>query len=243
MTTTAPSSEAWVHRVTLLLAKAESSPYPEEVEALLAKAQELMARHAIDDAVLAAAGRNRQEVRTEIVAVEAPYANPKSLLLSVVADANRCRVAMSSGGEGGRRCTVVGHDADLASVQALYGALSLHAVRTMLRTPIPPHDAPRRFRHAFLLAFAGRIGERLQEASDHARADAEQAAGGGGGVGLILADRLAEVDRAFTQAFPRIRTTRLSASSGAGYLGGRRAADSAGLGHNSLGGPTPALGT
>ena len=33
----------------------------------------------------------------------------------------------------------------------------------MLDAEVPPHDTPRRFRHAFLLAYAGRIGEPLGE--------------------------------------------------------------------------------
>ncbi len=240
----AHTAQSWVHRVTHLLAKAESSPYPEEVEALLAKAQELMARHAIDEAVLAAAGRHRSEVRSDVVPVEAPYASAKSLLLSVVADANRCRMAMTAGVQGMRRCTVVGHEADLASVQTLYGALSLHAVRAMLATPVPSHDTARRFRHAFLLAFATRIGERLREAAARAQAEAEtEAAVGGPGVGVVLARQDVEVAQAFNRAFPQTRTTRLSASSGAGYIGGRKAADRAGLGQSVLGRTKRALGS
>jgi hypothetical protein len=42
-------------RVRALLAKAESTEFPEEAEALTSRAQELMARHSIDDALLATA--------------------------------------------------------------------------------------------------------------------------------------------------------------------------------------------
>ncbi|RST20878.1 bifunctional 3'-5' exonuclease/DNA polymerase [Streptomyces sp. WAC04770] len=41
-------------RIRALLAKAEATGFPEEAEALTAKAQELMARHSIDEALLAA---------------------------------------------------------------------------------------------------------------------------------------------------------------------------------------------
>ena len=41
-------------RIRALLAKAEATGFPEEAEALSAKAQELMARHSIDEALIAA---------------------------------------------------------------------------------------------------------------------------------------------------------------------------------------------
>src|SRR3546814_7340914 len=81
------------------------------------------------------------------------------------------------GGErGGRTCMLVGHGSDIARVEVLFSALSLHATRAMLAAEVPAHDTPRRFRHAFLLAFAGRIGQRLQEATGAAEADAAAAA-------------------------------------------------------------------
>src|SRR5260370_42461587 len=46
-------------RVRGLLANAESTEFPEEAEALTSRAQELMARHSIDDALLTAAGSGR----------------------------------------------------------------------------------------------------------------------------------------------------------------------------------------
>ncbi len=232
------TDDPWIHRITHLLAKAESSPFPEEAEALLAKAQELMARHAIDEALLAASGRTTDAVGTEEILADAPYAAAKAVLLGAVADANACRVAMRRADGAARRCTVVGHRTDLDAVLSLYAALSLHAVREVLRAEVPPWEQPRRFRHAFLLSFAGRIGERLREAAARARADAETAAraagagaaGAGSGVGIMLATREAAVDRAFAQAFPRIRTTTVRASSAAGFHDGRLAADRAGLG-------------
>ena len=84
-----------------MLAKAESTDFPDEAEALLAKAQELMARHAIDDAMLARAGRRASDtVDTRTILVEAPYATAKASLLGAVAQANGCRVVMGAAGDG-----------------------------------------------------------------------------------------------------------------------------------------------
>jgi len=73
-----------LQKVRGLLAKAESTEFEAEAAALTAKAQELMTRHAIDRAALhvgQAVGRP-SIIR---VAIEAPYVDPKSLLLQLVA--------------------------------------------------------------------------------------------------------------------------------------------------------------
>lgn len=221
--------DPWLSRVESLLAKAESSEFPAEAEAFFAKAQALMARHTIDDAMLAARGRRATDpVEREVVVVPAPYAGAKAALLSNVAAANGCRVVVADGSKGGQRCVVIGHASDLAKVRTLHAALSVHAVRSMVAADVPPFDTPRRFRHAFLIAFAFRIGERLEEAAAAARADAE--ASTGPGVALVLADRSAAVDAALTEAFPNLRTKTVSTSSAAGAQHGRAAADRAGLG-------------
>lgn len=231
---TSHAEEAWTNRIQALLTKAESTEFPEEAEALLAKAQELMVRHEIDEAMLAQGGhRHRDQVVTETVVVEAPYASAKSSLLGSVARANQCRTVMGPAGNGAQRCMLVGQQGDVANVCTLFNALSLHAVRAMLEAPVPPHDTPRRFRHAFLLAFSGRIGERLWEASEAVRAHA-QAGTDPAGVGLVLASRADAVDRAFREAFPNVRYTTMTSSSSAGRLSDRRAADRAGLGQGAL---------
>ncbi|HEX2578340.1 MAG TPA: DUF2786 domain-containing protein, partial [Aquihabitans sp.] len=220
MTDTSPdqptADQTWANRIQALLTKAESTAaeFPEEAEALLAKAQELMVRHAIDEATLSAAGRAASDrVVSDVIVVAAPYATAKASLLGSVGRANDCRVVMGRAGDGAQRCVVVGHESDLANVRSLFSALSLHAVRSMLAAPVPPYDTPRRFRHAFLLAFAGRIGERLWEAGETVRRQARADASTGAGVAVVLADRSAAVDRAFRETFPRVRNTTLSSSS------------------------------
>ncbi|MEO6989211.1 MAG: DUF2786 domain-containing protein [Aquihabitans sp.] len=225
-TTDSTTDDTWVNRVNALLAKAESTEFPDEAEALMAKVQELMARHAIDEAMLAAAGHQAtDQVDTETILIEAPYATAKATLLGAVANANHCRCVMGGAGEGRQACVVVGHRADLANVRTLFAALSLHAVRSMLAAPVPRGDTVRRFRHAFLLAFAARVSERLTAA--RVRVETEATQSGGPGVGLVLAGRVDAVEQAFRQAFPRVRTARTTSSSAAGRVWGRQAADQA----------------
>ena len=235
-----PDRETWLNRVQGLLAKAESTEFPDEREALLTKAQELMARHAIDEAMLAAGGhRPGDVVESETLVVQPPYATAKAALLGTVARANQCQSVMTSIGNGAKRCDIVGHQSDLAGVRSLFAALSLHAVRSMLAAPMPASEAPRRFRHAFLLAFTVRIGERLRDAASTAKAQAE--AESGPGVGLVLADRSVAVADAFREAFPRVRSARFTSSSYAGAARGRSAAEGVGLGQERLGGTVRSL--
>ncbi|MCU1496179.1 MAG: hypothetical protein JWM47_132 [Acidimicrobiales bacterium] len=237
---TPSTTGTWLNRVDALLAKAGSTEFPEEAEALVAKAQELMARHAIDDAMLAAAGRRTGDtVTSELVVVTAPYATAKAALLGAVARANGCQCVMSPAGAGGQRCVVLGFSSDLASVRTLFASLSVHAVRTMLATEVPPFDTPRRFRRSFLLAFSFRIGSRLEAAAAAARAAAE--ADGATGVSLVLADRSAAVVDAMNEKYPKLRTARFTSSSSAGIISGRAAADRAGLGQHGLAGHDRAL--
>ncbi|MGH9086280.1 MAG: DUF2786 domain-containing protein [Acidimicrobiales bacterium] len=231
-----PASDPWLRRVHGLLAKAKSTEFPDEAEALLAKAQELMSRHSIDEAMLAAAGdAERDPVVLEQVDVAAPYAGAKASLLANVAAANSCRcVTTGRAGGGAVRCVLVGGSQDIAATSMLFAALSLHAARAMLGAAVPPHDTPKRFRHSFLLAFASRVGARLDAAAAVARSAAQSDASAGSSVALVLADREEEVARAFDAAFPFIRRVTKRASSFAGAAHGRAAADRAPLGEPAL---------
>jgi hypothetical protein len=229
------TSDPWLRRVHALLAKAESTEFPSEAEALLAKAQELMSRHAIDAAMLGASTPTTgTDIVTRTIVVESPFAGPRASLLNAVARSNDCRMVTARAPQGGRLCTLVGHESDLDHVVILFSALSLHATRTMLQAD-PHGEGIRAFRFAFLLGFAGRIGERLRRARDLARADAEQATGPS--VGLVLRSRAAAVDQAFAEQFPWTTTFRSQCSSWSGARSGRAAADSAALGGAMLRGP------
>lgn len=232
-------SDPWLRRVQALLAKAESTEFPEEAEALLAKAQELMSRHAIDEALLAAAGAApAQTVATVEVLVDAPYARAKASLLANVALANGCRCVRLGASAGTVRVVLVGFRSEVDSTTRLFAALTLHGARTMLSTPVPLGETARRFRHAFLVAYAHRIGGRLREAAAGAvrSADSQAREAGGASVAVALADRSHQVDRAFREAFPFTTRARVSSSSWAGATAGRAAADRADLGAARIGG-------
>ena len=216
-----------LHRVRSLLAKAESTTFPEEAEALTAKAQELMARHAIDTAVLEA-GRpgDRPQVGGRRVAVDDPYAGPKAMLLEAISAANRCRSVWS---KGFGYATVFGTEGDLDAVELLYTSLLVQAARAMLAEGDGAKRAgsrTRSFRQSFLVAFATRIGTRLREAVEAAT---EAYADQHDTLLPVLADRRDAAEAACDETFPRVRATSVSANDWWGWQAGNDAAEAAQL--------------
>jgi hypothetical protein len=219
-------------RVRALLAKAESTPYPAEAETFTAGAQALMARHSIDAALLASQGDASRGPTGLRVWIDAPYESAKVSLLAAVVESNRCRTVWH---KHLGACTVLGFEADVAAVDALFTSLLVQATHAMNlagpRVDRAGRSRTRTFRHSFLVAFAHRIGERLTEA---ARGEERQAAGEAGGDRLlpVLAAREAEVERQLAELFPVLRRngSRVSAGDGEGWASGRAAADRAALG-------------
>jgi hypothetical protein len=221
-------------KVRALLAKAESTTFPEEAEALSAKAQELMARHAIDAAMVggrSAGGRDPVggDGPTGVrLPVDDPYAGAKSILLSQVASANRCRAVWS---KDLAISTVLGFEADLEFVEILYTSLLVQATSAMVAAGSQVdrygRSRTRSFRQSFLLAYAYRIGERLQAAEAAARAEATEEYGPA--LLPVLADRSAAVDAARDAAFPGAVRRSVSVTNAAGWAAGSAAADLASL--------------
>jgi len=212
-------------RVRALLAKAESTAFPEEAEALTAKAHELMARYAIDHV-----GRDDGTgPGLHRLAVDPPYPSAKFVLLGGIARANRCQAVWSKH-EG--VATVVGYPVDVEAVELLYTSLLVQATTAMLghgaKADHRGRSRTKAFRHSFLLAFAGRVGQRLAEQTT--AVEDEAAASTGTDLVPLLSARATEVERAVDDAFPHLARHRVSASSGEGLAAGRDAADRADLG-------------
>ena len=246
------ADERMLSRIRALLAKAEATEYAEEAEALSARAQELMAKYSIDQALLAAESGRKDAPAARRIAVDNPYEAPKTSLLQAVATANRCRVVWSK--EVGL-ATVVGFEADLDAVELLFTSLLVQASAAMLhagsRQDAYGRSRTRAFRQSFLVSYAIRIGERLAQAAEHAtqEAAAEQEAAAGQPAGAVagagsarntgtalvpfLAARQQAVDDAVDELFGdtlrRGRSVRVTDAEG--WASGRAAADLASL-HN-----------
>lgn len=214
-------------KVRGLLAKAESTEFDEEAEALTAKAQDLMRTYSIEHALLTEqqeGNRERPEVRR--IWIDAPYVDQKASLIDQVGSSNRCRCVFSR--ELGF-ITVIGFAADLDTVALLSTSLLFQASRAMrtegTRRYRDGGSRTRSFRQSFLLAYAMRIGERLREASSEteSRIDVEH----NGKLLPVLASRDDDVADYTEQIFPSVVARSVHGSDLEGYGAGRSAADKA----------------
>ncbi|MEU5904054.1 DUF2786 domain-containing protein [Micromonospora sp. NPDC047467] len=226
---TARSGSPMLDRVRALLAKAESTTFPAEAEALTGKAQELIARHSIDEALLAA-GAERGDLPGGVrLGTDTPYAGAKALLVQEVAAANRCEAVWS---DDLGFTTVLGWPADLVAVELLYTSLLVQATAAMLRGRAERRPGSGRrtkvWDESFLNAFALRIGERLRtatEAADQAAAEAT----GPERLLPVLAARSEAVQERLDTLFPGVTRHRLSVRDAEGWSSGTSAADRASL--------------
>jgi hypothetical protein len=228
------ADERVLGKIRALLAKAESTEFPDEAEALSARAQELMAKYSIDRALLAAKAGNKEEPGGRRLMIDNPYEQPKASLLQTIATANRCRtVWLKALG----MSTVIGFPGDLDAVELMFTSLLVQANSAMLREGAK-RDAygrsrTRAFRQSFLVSYAIRIGERLAEASGHVE-QAAAAESPGQNLLPVLAARHQAVDDAVDDLFGDSLINRGSstrATDSEGWYSGRAAADLASL-HN-----------
>ncbi|MGW2614397.1 DUF2786 domain-containing protein [Streptomyces sp. NPDC001500] len=210
-------------RIRALLAKAEATGFPQEAEALTAKAQELMARHSVDEALLDAQAPDPDAPGACRIGVEPPYEQAKAVLLDAVAAANHCRSVWN---ESFGFSTVVGFEADLEAVELLYTSLLVQAQSAMAKAEAAQRAGGRKrtktFRQSFLAAYAHRIGVRLGEIAAAAETAVDDA------LLPVLATRAVAVTAATDRMFPQTVSTRLrGVTDEAGWTEGAEAADRA----------------
>ena len=216
-------------KVRALLAQAESTTFEAEAEAFTAKAQELMARHAIDGALVWARSARDEHPITIRVPLDDPYTDVKSLLLQRVAHHSRCksvyhpRYGLAS---------IVGFASDVAAAEALFTSLLVqsHAALRAEAAKAPPggRARSRSFRSSFLFSFVTRIDERLRDVTAHV----ESVAASINGPALLpaLVARGSVVEDSVTQLFGTLDSVAVRAGTdSAGWARGRIAADQAHL--------------
>lgn len=214
-------------RVRALLAKAEATAYPEEAEALSAKAQELITRYALEHLIDAPEPDESDDgVRARRIWIDPPYVLPKAMLINAAAEANRCQTIVS------QRLgftTIMGAEQDIAVVELLATSLLVQADRAMLahgrRSTQWGTSRTAAFRRSFLASYAQRIGERLRAASEDALADTGRAHE----LLPVLRGHAERVQALQDKLFPEITRRAPSVSDAQGWALGRAAADLAQL--------------
>lgn len=220
-----------------LLAKAESTDVAAEAEAFTAKAQELMARWQIDEALLAEAeGRPASRITSVTIPLRAPHAARRAGLVHAVSVANRCEAVQVREARvaSGTAAVIVGDERDVDWVVTLFSSLDhqLDAALRRARLARPRDESPKAWATAFVAGFISVMHRRLREVAEAAvrAAEAEEATAADPGcqppsVALVLAARTDEVRAEVRRQFPHLRTVRRSRGTSAS---GRRAGAQAG---------------
>jgi hypothetical protein len=129
--------EKMLERVRKLLAKAERAGTEHEAEAFTAKANELMLRYSINEAMLQRSGEHTSEkIIAKTITVEG-YAKAKLELLRAVARGCGCDAAFysnskSSGWSSGR-AEVVGWESDVEAFEVLFASVTMQALSEAAR--------------------------------------------------------------------------------------------------------------
>ncbi|HEX7131679.1 MAG TPA: DUF2786 domain-containing protein [Iamia sp.] len=218
-----------LERVRALLAKAESSTFEAEAQAFTAKAHELMTRHALEHALVTTGPGAGDRPVARRIGIDDPYADAKSHLLAVIAQACRSTAVLLGGLQ---MVTLVGFASDLAEVDVLFTSLLVQAQGSLdqLGRASEPgsRERTRGFRSSFLRGFAHRIGDRLQVAGDATVADLDRESGGA--LVPVMAERREAVDQHVAEMHPQLRTKHVAGPTDRlGWYAGREAADRADL--------------
>jgi hypothetical protein len=213
-------------KIRKLLALAEDpGATTAEAAAFTEKAMALMARHGIDEALVAEeAGGGR--VRHRRLAMPSPYARDKATLACGIAEASRCKAVMIKSG----RSIVVqvfGYDADLHNVEALFTSLLVQAALELAGATIPPTEHAAAFRRSWWAGFSTAVYTRLLEATRIAEEEAEdtrlsdsRGPAGGPSVALVLSRLADEIDDELAKEYPNVRHARRRRLSGSGHAKG-----------------------
>ncbi len=225
-------------KINALFAKAESTDSPHEAEALLAKAQELMIKHAIDEGML-----NEKKEKTETIEAEAFYLGIKGgrgnrsllLLLTAIGEANSVKV-YRIGGQW-HLARLAGYPSDVRAVKTMFTALKLQLFSGELqsREMKPDYVHGTTWRVSFYEGFSHRMSAKLYQARRDAETQAREQYGAGSD--LVLVSKEEHVTK---WAEDNLRLSKRSfswgsnARSGTAYAAGTHAADRAQTGGTSV---------
>jgi hypothetical protein len=248
----------WTRKIAALLRKAEGTDNEHEAAAFLAKAQDLMVQHAIDEQAIReanhAAGRPAEAVTKAdfMYSTTGDSAVGKFQLLAVAARAAGCRAFTYGARNWSRRGqepgkyefnksygaghfqrwgVIVGYPSDIETAKMLYQSLLIQATRFGIDALKAENEF--RFRpvgkSAFMTGFLSGFSLRVQKRLR----DAETQTVAASGTALIL-HRDAAVDAAVADFFPNLGTGKQKTLNGAGMAAGWEAGARADIGQTKV---------
>ena len=217
-------------RVEKLLRKAESTNFSDEADSLVAKAQKLRQRYRIAEAC---APENLRVISRRVY-IHSPWVRQQYHLLGCVAYFNGvASLLLSKHGV----ATLFGAPSDVEHVVDLYASLNRQCAYFLKRSPGTEAARARgetaAYRRSFWLAYANRIAELLDSATD-ALGD-EAAASDAADALPILRSRYDRALDTLQETFPNMQAMHLTASHAEGFADGETAASSSHLSGDGAG--------
>lgn len=244
--------EKTVDKVLKLLAKAETTT-PEEAEALVAKATELMVRAEIDEAMLAQAqGRQVDEIIEKSIIFKGTYADAQRDLFFAIGNATGFKQMQTNYGSSQRRGAWVGFKSDLEQAEVLLTSLLIQQTRAATSYfKANPHPAWStafdKFvaKRSHMMGFASGVQSLMQERrretvkrveQEHAAACPEPT-GESSSVALVLRSKQEQVNDWYDTRYGHLKAgrSRRLAGSGDARSAGHQAGKRADLGSNRIG--------
>lgn len=192
-------NEAMIGKIKALLAKAESTPFPEEQAAFSAKAQELISRYAVDQALL---GDVKADVVHRQVRVFGAYPASQVLLWVTLATENGC-FALRHGYRSFRTVELCGAPEDLEMVMLLHASVwrqcstaADHASSVWREECVvaPSRGKVRAWRSSFQRGYVAGVRDALRAANQTVGSSSVAA-------GLVLVDRLSRAEALASEMF------------------------------------------
>lgn len=234
-----------LNRVRGLLAKAESSEFPNEAQSLREKAESLIVLHGIEQAMLTPA--EQDPIIETVIKFEGAFTKQKRYLLGKITDGLKIvcvghrptdeRGYRIRNAQGYASATVIGPKSVLEQVEFLYTSLLLQGTREMGMVTSGWHGRSgaaetRAMRSSFLMGFAERAGERLE--AIYAKG-VREATDSNPGKALVFVSRKSLIDARVKELFGRLVYPKNTVSRSDSYYDGRNAAERADIGQSRMG--------
>lgn len=247
--------QAYADKISKLLRKAESTSSQAEAESLFEKAQELMTKYAIDEAMLNLKAEKTEEIVRKTYVFSGIYRKPLFELGYFVGLENDCKVLVydRSRSPQERHCILIGFESDVRNAMLLIQSLEIQALASMKAWWDETGSemgfdkgSGKKARKEFIHGFALEIWRRLQAGRKSGIKQAETESGSES-VALVLANKRDLVENWFADHYGgSVRRSRVGRNRSYGsfeaHAAGRQAGSKADIGGGRVGGNRKQLG-
>jgi hypothetical protein len=227
---TEPTDKLLVRMRNLLDKAYDPAATEHEKESYEAKANELMARYGIEQAMLPSDSPRREQIVVRTFEISGQYAIDRRILMYTIGHAFGCKSMIWGSQKFGYFLKLTGFESDIERTEFLYGILGLQALSGMRKAEMPWYEnSIVGFRKSWLRGFTNAVYARLRVAEEAVVAETS-------GAELVLRDRRTEVEEFYAEENGKLRTARAPKRRMSGYSDGHRAGNNAALDQTAVGG-------